>query len=189
MISDAMTLCQETCALDTADLTQTARTLDADGLSGKVEFLTITIDPTRDTPTQLAAYRGLYKPVPANWEALTGSPQAVSALWRYFGVYIQKVPEGSPPEVNWRTGQKLTYDLNHSDDVFCVTGSGTERFLLERMGHISPGTNVPPTMKNYLDAQGLANLAAPASDGWSVPQALGALSWMLQEPVPQAGAS
>jgi protein SCO1/2 len=189
MISDTMTLCQQTCPLDTADLVQTARELDADGLASKVEFLTITIDPTRDTPPQLSAYRDLYKPVPSNWQALTGSAQATSTLWKYFGVYLEKVPEGSPPSVNWRNGQKLTYDLNHSDEIFFVDGSGTERFLLEGMGHIAAGTAVPEAMRTYLDAQGLANLAAPASDGWTVPQALQTLSWLSQHPIPQASAS
>jgi protein SCO1/2 len=189
MISDTMTLCQETCPLDTADLVQTARELDADGLAGKVEFLTITIDPTRDTPAQLAAYRNLYQPVPANWQALTGSASAISALWKYFGAYIQKVPEGSPPDVNWRTGANLTYDLDHSDEIFFVNASATERFLLEGMGHVAAGTAVPEAMKKYLDAQGLANLNAPASDGWTVPQALETLSWLLQDAIPQAGTS
>ncbi|HTJ67156.1 MAG TPA: SCO family protein [Actinospica sp.] len=189
MISDTMTLCQETCPLDTADLVQTARELDADGFAAKVEFLTITINPTRDTPPQLAAYQGLYKPVPANWQALTGSASAISALWKYFGVYIEKVAEGSPPSVNWRTGRQLAYDLDHSDEIFFVDGAGTERFLLEGMGHVAAGTAVPETMKKYLDAEGRANLAAPASDGWTVPQALAALSWLAQRPLPQASGS
>lgn len=188
MISDIMTLCQETCPLDTTDLAATARALDADGLASKVEFLTVTIDPVRDTPAQLAAYRALYAPAPSNWQALTGSPSAIAALWKYFGVYIQKVAEGSPPATNWRTGAKLTYDLNHSDEVFFVDAAGRERFLLEGMGHIAPGTAVPSAMKKYLDAQGLANLAAPASDGWSVPQALSVLAWLAETPIPQASA-
>lgn len=186
MISDTMTLCQETCPLDTADLVQTARELNEDGLAGKVEFLTITVDPARDTPEQLAAYRGLYKPAPSNWAALTGSPSNVAALWKYFGVYIRKVPEGPPASVNWRTNRPLTYDLDHSDEVFFIDAKGTERFLLEGMGHVAAGTNVPQAMKSYLDAKGLANLHAPASDGWTVPQGLSVLSWLLQRPVPHA---
>ncbi|MBR7832971.1 SCO family protein [Actinospica durhamensis] len=189
MISDTMTLCQETCPLDTANLVQTARDLDADGLGAKVEFLTVTIDLVRDTSAQLSAYRGLYRPAPSNWAALTGSASAVSALWKYLGVYIQKVAEGTPASVNWRTGQVLTYDLDHSDEVFFLDASGVERFLIEGMGHIAAGTTVPKTMASYLDAQGLANLRAPASDGWTVPQGLDVLSWLLQRPIPQAGTS
>jgi protein SCO1/2 len=185
MISDTMTLCQETCPLDTEDLVQTARALDADGLASNVEFLTITIDPTRDTPAQLAAYRRLYTPTPANWATLTGSASAIAQLWKYFGVYIEKVPEGTPPDVNWRTGQKLTYDLDHSDEIFFIDGRQNERFLLEGMGHVAPGTTLPPVMQKYLDAQGQLNLTASADDGWTVPQALQTLSWLLQRPLAQ----
>lgn len=189
MISDTMTLCQETCPLDTADLVQSARELNEDGLAGKVEFLTITVDPDRDTPAQLSAYRDLYKPAPSNWAALTGSPSVVSALWKYFGVYVQKVPGGSPPSVNWRTGQVLTYDLDHSDEVFFIDAKGVERYLLEGMGHVAPGTNVPEAMQSYLDAKGRANLHAPASGGWTIPQGLSVLSWLLQRPVPHVSGS
>lgn len=185
MISDTMTLCQETCPLDTEDLVQTARAMNSDGLGADVEFLTITIDPARDTPAQLAAYRDLYTPTPANWATLTGSPAAIAQLWKYFGVYIQKVPEGSPPDVNWRTGQKLTYDLDHSDEIFFIDAKDNERFLLEGMGHVAPGTTLPPTMQKYLDAQGQLNLTASADDGWTVPQALQTFSWLLQRQVAQ----
>lgn len=183
MISDTMTLCQETCPLDTADLVQTAREADAAGQGAQVEFLTVTIDPTRDTPDQLAAYRQLYQPVPANWVALTGTAANVAKLWKYFGVDVEKVPEGSPPDVNWRTGQPLTYDLDHSDEIFFIDGQGDERFLMEGMGYIAPGTPVPAKMKNYLDEQGQENLKAPQSDGWTVPQGLQTLSWLLQHSI------
>lgn len=188
MISDTMTLCQETCPMDTADLVQTAREADAAGRGGGIEFLTITIDPTRDTPAQLAAYRQLYQPVPANWATLTGSAANIAKLWKYFGVDIEKVPEGSPPSVNWRTGQPLTYDLDHSDEIFFLDGQGTERFIIDGMGYIAPGTPVPAKMKSYLDAQGQQNLSAPASQGWTVPQGLQTLSWLLQQSItPSSG--
>jgi protein SCO1/2 len=189
MISDTMTLCQETCPMDTADLVQTAREADAAGQGDRVEFLTITIDPTRDTPAQLAAYRQLYQPVPANWSALTGSAANIAALWKYFGVDIEKVAEGSPPSVNWRTGQPLTYDLDHSDEIFFVDGQGDERFIIDGMGYIAPGTPVPAKMKSYLDAQGQQNLAAPQSEDWTVPQGLQTLSWLLQQSITPSGGS
>ena len=57
VVSDAMTLCQETCPLDTATLVQTARAEDAAKLGSDEVFLSITVDPGRDTAAQLAAYR------------------------------------------------------------------------------------------------------------------------------------
>lgn len=113
VVSDMMTLCQETCALDTADLVQAAREVDHAGLGGRVVFLSVTVDPRRDTRAQLAAYRGLFRPVPKNWRVLTGEPAALTRLWKYLGVYYRRTGEDSPPAHNWRTGKKLTYDIEH----------------------------------------------------------------------------
>lgn len=185
VLSDIMTLCQETCPLDTADLVQTAHTVDDAHQGSKVEFLTITIDPERDTTAQLAAYRRQYAPPPPNWEVLTGSPADIAKLWKYFGVYVKKVPEGTPPARNWRTGQPLTYDLDHTDGVFFLDARGHERFLLDGAGYVAPGTPLPATMRSFLDAQGLANLEHPdTSTTWTVPQAVQAVSWLLQRPIP-----
>lgn len=185
VVSDTMTLCQETCPLDTADLVQTARAVDEAHLGTEVEFLTITIDPVRDTPVQLAAYRRQYAPTPANWQTLTGTPANVAALWKYFGVYAKKVPEGSPPSKNWRTGQPLTYDLDHTDGVFFFDARGHERFLLDGAGYVAPGTPLPATMRAYLDAQGVKNLKDPdPGTTWTVPQALGTVGWLLQHKIP-----
>jgi cytochrome oxidase Cu insertion factor (SCO1/SenC/PrrC family) len=74
VISDAMTLCQETGPLHTANLVATARAVTAAGLADRVQFATITIDPQRDTPARLAAYRDQFAPPPADWTLLTGSP-------------------------------------------------------------------------------------------------------------------
>jgi cytochrome oxidase Cu insertion factor (SCO1/SenC/PrrC family) len=81
----AMTLCQETCPLDTANLVGAARAVTAAGLGDRVAFATITIDPHRDTPARLAAYRDQFAPAPADWRLLTGSPDTLAALWKDLG--------------------------------------------------------------------------------------------------------
>lgn len=138
VVSDAMTLCQETCPLDTATLVQTARAEDAAKLGSDEVFLSITVDPGRDTAAQLAAYRRLYSPAPANWLALTGTAATVDALWDYLGVWRHTVSEPpGPAPTNWRTGEPLSYDVQHSDEVFFLDRRGHERFVLEgpRMRH------------------------------------------------------
>jgi protein SCO1 len=180
VISDVMTLCQETCPLDTANLVQTARQAVKDGEGSKVEFLSITIDPQRDNTAQLAAYRKLFSPAPADWQTLTGSSSAVAKLWKYFGVWYKKVPQGKPPAKNWRTGQTLTYDLDHADELLFVDGRGSERFLISGTGHVAPGTSVPAAMRKYLDADGLKNLKDPDAQDWTVGQALQTVGWLLQ---------
>ncbi len=64
VLSDSMTLCQESCPLDTAGVVQTAREVAKAGNAHGAEFLTVTVDPQRDTPRRLAAYRKLFRPSP-----------------------------------------------------------------------------------------------------------------------------
>ena len=170
-ISDVMTLCQETCPLDTATLVQTVRAEDAAGPGSGEEFLSITVDPGRDTPAQLAAYRRLFTPPPSNWLTLTGSASTVNALWNYLGVWRNKVAEGSGPAPrNWRTGQPLTYDVQHSDEVFFLDARGHERFVLEGAPYATKGA-VPQTLYDFMDAQGRGGLQSAPSTAWTEAQA------------------
>lgn len=176
-ISDMMTLCQETCPMDTATVVQTDIAEAAAGQADSEEFLSITVDPTRDTPTQLAAYRTLYGP-PSNWLALTGSPSSVNKLWDYLGVWRQRVGDDSGPKPrNWRTGQKLTYDIEHSDEVFFLDRGDHERFVLEGPPSATSGS-VPAAMRSFLDDDGRRNLEHPSSTDWTEAQARQVLAWL-----------
>lgn len=185
VISDGMTLCQETCPLDTATVVQTARRIDAAGLGGKVEFLTITVDPVRDTVPQIAAYRKLYAGSGglSNWMVLTGSAGDVHRLWKYFGVYTQKVPQGSPPAKNWRTGKTLTYDIEHSDEVFFLDDKGNERFILEGMPVVQNKSEIPKVIYHFLSRHGRRNVGHPKPTDWTEGQALQVLSWLLNKQI------
>lgn len=178
VVNDAMTLCQETCPLDTANLVATARRADKAGLADRVEFVSITVDPRRDSVPQLAAYRKLFAPPPANWVTLTGRPSVVNRLWDYLGVYRKRVAEDTPPAHNWRTGKTLHYDVQHSDDVFFLDGRGHLRFLIDGPGDVRPGTPLPPAMRRFLNGEGRHNLAHPSAGSWTVPQALGVVGWL-----------
>jgi protein SCO1/2 len=180
VVSDMMTLCQETCPLDTANLVATARAVQRAGLADRVEFASITVDPNRDTPSRLAAYQRLFAPAPADWALLTGSPAALAALWKQLGVYWQKVPEDSPAGTDWLTGQPMTYDINHSDLIFFFDRDGHERFVIDGAGHVEPGTQVPAKLRGFLSDQGQDNLAHPQPGSWTVPQALQVISWLTQ---------
>lgn len=189
VINDVTTLCQETCPMDTENLVDTARAVDRAGLGDRFEFLSVTVDPQRDTAAQLAAYRQLYSPAPANWKALTGSAADLATLWKYLGVYYERVPEDSPPATNWRTGEKLTYDVNHADEVFFLDTAGHERFVIDGPGHVASGTALPAPMSSFLSDEGRQNLDHPKGDAWTVPQALKVLGWLSGRPIPSATAN
>lgn len=177
VISDIMTLCQETCPMDTAGVVQTARQQNAAGHEGSTVYLSITVDPARDATSQIAAYRGLYRPAPANWQVWTGSSRNVNALWDYLGVWAKKVADDDPAPKNWRTGTTLTYDVQHSDEVFVLDRHQHERFVLEGMPYVK-GDTVPASLQKFLSAEGRKNLSANSSTDWTPAQAEKVLDWV-----------
>lgn len=180
VISDFMSLCQESCPMDTANVVAAARAVERAGLGNKVEFVSVTVDPHRDTPVQLAAYRKLYGPAPADWMVLTGSPAVLDAFWKELGVYVHKTIDKPPFPHNWRTGKPLKYDITHSDAVIFLDGRGRERFLLMGIPYVAKDTSIPTTLLAFMDAEGHRNLADPPQGAWTVPQEMQVLSWLVQ---------
>ena len=172
VISDTMTLCQETCPIDTASVVQTARAAASTGLGRQVEFLSITVDPQRDQGAQLTAYDALFAPNPANWMTLTGPPAAITTLWDRLGVYRKQVAQSAPPPKNWRTGQALRYDIQHSDEVFFLDKRQHERFVIEGPPHLGAKDAVPVTLNSFMDDAGHQSLEHPDPTDWTPPQAI-----------------
>ncbi|MGH3500228.1 MAG: SCO family protein [Nocardioidaceae bacterium] len=178
VISDSMTLCQETCPIDTSTVVQTARDVEKAGLGDDVEFLTITVDPHRDTPKRLRAYRRLFGAAPADWMTLTGTTAHIHQLWKHLGVYWKRVPGDSPAPKDWMTGAPLTYDVEHSDEVFFFGGHQHERFLLEGPPHISSTSAIPKTLYTFMTDEGHHNTVHPKPTAWTAGQALHVISWL-----------
>lgn len=188
VVSDSMTLCSEDCPLDTANVVAAARAADHAGLTDQVEFLTVTVDPRRDDPHHLTAYRSLYDPehqLP-NWQLLTGSPDQIAQLWKYFGVYWHRVPEDSPPDHDWLTGRPLTYDIQHADEVLLVDPRGHWRFVVSGHAHVPVSTAVPSRMRSFLSAEGRRHLKRPDAATWTAGDVLKAVSWLTGRPVPSS---
>lgn len=183
VLAPTMTLCQESCPIDTAQLVQTARTVDASGEGAHVEFLSLTVDPQRDTVPQIAAYRKLFAPPPANWQVLTGPASTVRRIWKYFGVYIKRATP-APGATNWRTGAKLTYDVQHSDVVFFFDPHGHERFVLDGIPQVARRSEIPATLYRYLSSAGKHNVAHPGESAWTVGDADQAIGWLLGRRIP-----
>lgn len=178
VLSDMMTLCQESCPLDTANIVATARQVQRAGLGDQVEFLSVTIDPVRDSTSRLAAYRALFAPAPADWAVLGGTRADLARLWKYLGLYYQRAPEGSPPSRDWLTGKPLTYDISHADMVFFFGTGGDERYTLDGTAHVAAADQMPGTLRRFLSATGRQNLAHPGFGSWTVDQALRAIGWL-----------
>jgi protein SCO1 len=179
VMADFMTLCQEVCPITTAELND----IDAHGLSpalrDKIEFVNITVDPGRDDPARLHAYRTFAQLMP-NWTLLTGTSANLAKLWNYFGASYSIQPEGVPASLDWLTGKPLTYDVEHSDELVYLDATGAERFVIEGMPN---GANAPLTAgeRGFLSADGRADLTDTADAAWTEPQALQVVSWLTKK--------
>lgn len=88
------TTCPDVCPLLTQKM---ARVQDELGPSfgSKVHFVSITVDPERDTPAVLKGYAQNYGARLDGWNFLTGSPTAIRDVTRRYGVFVAKQEDGS----------------------------------------------------------------------------------------------
>jgi protein SCO1/2 len=180
VISDVSTLCQESCAIGTAAMLQAARAVDRAGLGGKVEFLSITIDPSRDDTRHLAAYRRLFGALP-NWAALTGSSADVDHFWDKLGIWRRTVRVEAPYPRDWLTGARLTTDIQHTDDLVFVDGGQRFRFEIDGPAAVRSASDVPSRIVGFMDDLGRRNISDPSAGSWSGAQVQHVLRWLLSQ--------
>jgi len=173
-----LSLCQDECPLITAAFLSLQRDVKAAGLADKVAFVEVTVDPGRDTPPRLAAYRAEFG---ADWQLWTGSPANLAAFWKHFGVSYQIVPEEQPPHKDWYTGQPLTYDVDHTDGYILLDSTGHERFVDASAPDVP---NLSKKLTALLDDGGVNDLHHPQPTSWTVNDAVQAISWVLGTQLP-----
>jgi protein SCO1 len=156
VLAPSMTLCHEVCPITTAAFTALRTRLRQAGLGNRVAVVEVTVDPWRDTPARLRAYRRL---VGANFTLLTGTQAEIRRFWKFFGVSYEREPEGNPPDIDWLTHKPETFDVSHTDGLFILDPDGRERMADE--GTASVGGHVSPSLSRLLDAEGRENLAHP----------------------------
>ncbi len=181
VLTDFLTLCQETCPLTTGNLLMIDRAVMASGLGSRVRFVELTVDPGRDTPSRLRAYRQLVG-APANWSLLTASPAVLRQIWRYFGVWYQQVAEEEPPGTDWLTGKTLTYDVDHQDALIYLDAGGRERFVVQGNPN-GQGAPIAPALRRFLSPQGRACLSHPDASTWTAAQAISPIAWLTGQTI------
>jgi protein SCO1 len=85
--------CTDTCPLLTAKLARIQDQLGAD-FGRRVYFISITVDPDRDTPEVLNRYAEAHKANLAGWAFLTGTPAEIRDVAKRYGVYYKKNARG-----------------------------------------------------------------------------------------------
>ena len=181
ILAPSMTLCHEVCPLTTGALMELVNDVSLAGLSRQVVIAEATVDPWRDSPFRLRAYQKL---TGANFAMLTGTQSEIRRLWKFFGVYYTRVPQGKPPDIDWLTHKPETFDVQHTDAIFFVDPAGQERIVDEGMPEVNG--QLSPVLKSLLSDQGLQNLEHPQLP-WTAAEALDDLYFLMNRNVP-AGA-
>jgi protein SCO1/2 len=181
VLAQFLTLCQDECPITTGAFQDLQASVRQAGLAHDVAFVEATVDPDRDTVARLKAYQTRYG---ADRTLLTGTDANIAALWKHFGVYYHKVPEDTPPTIDWFTGKPLTYDVDHTNGFILIDRTGNERFITSALPYLHG--QLPTNLKSLLDDEGLEHLEDGSPGNTStIPEALAALSWLTGRHLPQ----
>ena len=85
--------CVDTCPLLTAKMAGMQKRLGPD-FGSKVRFVSITVDPERDTSQILAQYARNHGADPTGWAFLTGTPAEIREVGRRYGIFAKKTERG-----------------------------------------------------------------------------------------------
>jgi protein SCO1/2 len=88
------TTCPDTCPLLTHKMAGLQKRLGRD-FGSRVHFVSITVDPERDTPEVLRRYASDYSANLAGWSFLTGSPAQIQEVVKQYGVFAKKQETGN----------------------------------------------------------------------------------------------
>jgi protein SCO1/2 len=87
------TMCTATCPVLTPMMSFVQDQLGAD-FGAKIAFVSITVDPERDTPDVLKEYAQAFGANLTGWSFLTGAPATIRDVTRRYGVYTSKSDNG-----------------------------------------------------------------------------------------------
>jgi protein SCO1 len=88
------TLCANTCPVLTPMMSFVQDQLGSD-FGEKIHFVSITVDPERDTPEVLKEYAQAFGANLSGWSFLTGTPDAIRDVTRRYGIFAAKTANGS----------------------------------------------------------------------------------------------
>ena len=162
VLAPSLTLCHEVCPLTTGALMQLQSELRAQGLGGRVVVAEATVDPWRDSPARVRAFKRL---TGTHIRFLTGTEAGVRRLWKTLGVAYQRVPQDAPPDIDWWTHKPERFDVAHTDGVFIIDPRGHLRAVLPGMPQV--GGRLPARLTRLLNDEGRANLHHPDTP-WTV---------------------
>ncbi len=113
VVSFIYTTCNGACPATTLSLSRIQQALEQAKLWGKsVEFVSISVDPDRDSPEVLKRYARTFHADLAPWHFLTGSPFDVQSVIAAWGMWAKVGPSGV---------------LDHPSRIFLIDKRGRQR--------------------------------------------------------------
>ena len=88
------TSCADTCPLLTAKMVDVQDALGTD-FGARISFVSITVDPERDTPAVLKEYARTFGADLKGWAFLTGTPAAIDDVTDRYGIFASRETTGS----------------------------------------------------------------------------------------------
>jgi len=85
--------CTDTCPLLTDKMARVQDALGPD-FGSRIAFISITVDPKRDTPQVLKEYANNFGANLAGWAFLTGDPTAIRDVTNRYGVFVETTATG-----------------------------------------------------------------------------------------------
>ena len=121
LLGTIYTSCPNICPQITANMKDIRRQIED---TSAVQFVSVTFDPRRDTPAQLAAYRKQFGLTGTSWQFLTGDTTTIGALMDRLDVrHTIKGTDREFPTVPPDSG----YVFNHSDQITLIDAQGRVR--------------------------------------------------------------
>lgn len=124
VLSFAFTTCTDICPVAIYKLTWIMDELGAQ-FGNDVHFVTVTVDPERDTPDVLAEYADHMGADPRGWSLLTGPPNRIREVTERYGVFVRPNDAGQVEHI-------LLTSLIDREGVIRTQYLG-ERFAAEEM--------------------------------------------------------
>ncbi|QDV32259.1 SCO family protein [Tautonia plasticadhaerens] len=113
LVSFIYTTCNGSCPATTHTMYRVQEALKEAGLfGGRVEFVSITLDPETDRPEVLARYAEIFAADPDAWHFLTGEPGEVAGVVASWDMWAKVGPSGT---------------LDHPSRIFLVDPGGRQR--------------------------------------------------------------
>ncbi len=143
------TSCRSVCPVLSAKMVQVQHAV----ADPRLRFVSFSVDPERDTPEALRAYKARWAPAEARWTLLATTPQSLAELARGMKTFVEKQPD---PDATL-----------HTSEMFLVDGRGRVRGLYATDGE-GFAQLVPDARRLLAELGGPAPASAPspaAEDG------------------------